>query len=121
MNNLYTYESKLIRVVDGDTIIATIDLGFNTMTERTIRLYGIDAYESRTTNAEEKVKGIAAKDRLIELFNSVNGEFILKSESLDKYGRSLGVIIINQTEGELNINQTLLNEGHAIEYFGGTR
>jgi len=118
---MYTYNAKLIEVTDGDTIKAIIDLGFNTLTNRTIRFYGIDAYESRTKDMEEKVKGLAAKERVKELLNSVDGEFILKSEGLDKYGRSLGIIIINPKEGELNINQTLLNEGHAIEYFGGTR
>ena len=118
---MYTYKAKLIRVIDGDTVSAMIDLGFNTWTDRTIRFYGIDAYESRTTDLEEKAKGILAKERVIELLNSVNGEFILKSEGLDKYGRSLGVILIKEGDKELNINQTLLTEGHAVEYYGGTR
>lgn len=118
---MYMYKTKLVRVIDGDSIVGLIDLGFNTLTERHIRLFGIDAYEYRTIDLEEKQKGLLAKERVVELLDSVGGEFILKSEKLDKFGRSLGVIIINKDNEEVNINQTLLNEGHAVEYYGGSR
>ena len=60
---MYTYKAKVTRVVDGDTVDALIDLGFDTHVKKRIRLYGMDAWESRTRNKEEKVKGLAAKAR----------------------------------------------------------
>ena len=52
---MYTYKAKVTRVVDGDTVDALIDLGFDTHVKKRIRLYGMDAWESRTRNKEEKV------------------------------------------------------------------
>ena len=53
----YGYSCKLDRVVDGDTCDALIDLGFDTFVKKRIRFYGVDTWESRTRNKEEKVKG----------------------------------------------------------------
>ena len=61
---MYKYKAKVIRVIDGDTLDAMIDLGFDTWVKKRIRLAGIDAYESRTRDKEEKKKGLAAKARL---------------------------------------------------------
>ena len=108
----YKYNAELARVVDGDTIVAYIDLGFNTWVYKTIRLEGIDAWESRTRNLEEKKKGIAAKERLTELFKESNNKFILKSNGIGKFGRVLGQVYINKS----NVNQLLINEGHAKIY-----
>ena len=55
------YSCKLVRVVDGDTADAMIDLGFNVWVKERIRFYGVDTWESRTRNLEEKKKGLAAK------------------------------------------------------------
>ena len=63
---MYTYNAKLDRVVDGDTVDALVDLGFDTWKKVRIRFYGIDAYESRTRDLEEKEKGLAAKQRVID-------------------------------------------------------
>ena len=57
----FVYPAKLLRVVDGDTCDAMIDLGFSTFTKKRIRFMGVDTWESRTRNKEEKVKGLAAK------------------------------------------------------------
>ena len=65
---LYYYNAKLDRVVDGDTIDALVDLGFDTWKHVRIRLNGIDAYESRTRDLKEKEKGLRAKARVEELF-----------------------------------------------------
>ena len=108
----YKYNAELARVVDGDTIVAYIDLGFNTWVYKTIRLEGIDAWESRTKDLEEKKKGIAAKERLSELFKESNNKFILKSNGIGKFGRVLGQVYINKS----NVNQLLINEGHAKIY-----
>jgi micrococcal nuclease len=124
MNDLYVYNARLVRVVDGDTIIADVDLGFDTWKRTNIRFYGIDAYESRTRDLEEKELGIKAKELLINLFLNSNGNFVLKSMGLDKYGRSLGIVLIPNEEAEgmsIDANQYLVNEGLAVPYFGGKR
>ena len=112
---MYTYKAKLDRVVDGDTVDANINLGFDITIHKRIRLTGIDTPESRTRDLEEKKRGLAAKNRLIELLG--NGEFILESREVGKFGRVLGTIHVGQT----NINDRLVEEGHAIEYWGGKK
>ena len=114
--NMYTYNAKLDRVVDGDTIDALVDLGFDTWKKVRIRMVGMNAPESRTRDLEEKKLGLATKSRLIELLG--NGDFILQSHGVGKYGRCLGEIFI---EENISINQTLINEGYATEYYGGAR
>ena len=66
---MYTYHATVDRVVDGDTVDALIDLGFDTWKKVRIRMMGMDAWESRTRDKEEKKKGLAAKARLIEILN----------------------------------------------------
>ena len=87
----YEYIAKLVRVVDGDTADAMIDLGFDTWVKKRIRFYGVDAWESRTRNKEEKVKGLAAKSFVKDLLeNSDEGKFAIRSHGVGKYGRVLG-------------------------------
>ena len=121
----YIYRAKLERVVDGDTIDALIDVGFDIWVKKRIRYKGIDTWESRTKDLDEKKLGLAAKDRNKELLESVSskpGYFRLKSHGVGKYGRVLGEILIKDTEGiEYNINQTLIDEGHAYIYDGGKK
>ena len=112
---MYTYKAKCTRVVDGDTIDASIDLGFDITINKRIRLAGINAPESRTRDLEEKQRGVASKDRLIDLLK--DGEFTLESKEVGKYGRVLGVLLID----DLNINNTLVEEGYAVEYWGGKK
>ena len=57
----HIYSAKIVRVVDGDTADAMIDLGFDTWVKKRIRFYGVDTWESRTRNLEENKKGLAAK------------------------------------------------------------
>ena len=116
---MYEYNAKLDRVVDGDTVDALVDLGFDTWKKVRIRMHGMNAPESRTRDLEEKERGLAAKARLTEMLESENGEFILKSHGVGKYGRCLGEIWI---KAHLNsINNILISEGHATEYYGGSR
>ena len=121
----YIYKAKLERVIDGDTVDALIDLGFDTWVKKRIRYKGIDTWESRTKDLDEKKLGLAAKDRNKELLESVSsksGYFRLKSHGVGKYGRVLGEIFIKDIEGiEYNVNQTLIDEGHAYEYEGGKK
>ena len=121
----YIYRGKLERVVDGDTIDALIDVGFDIWIKKRIRYSGIDTWESRTRDLEEKKKGLAAKERNKELLESVSskpGLFRLKSYGVGKYGRVLGEIFIEDIDGkQYNINETLINEGHAYTYEGGKK
>ena len=121
----YIYRGKLERVVDGDTIDALIDVGFDIWIKKRIRYSGIDTWESRTRNLEEKAKGLEAKARNKELLMEVSskpGYFRLKSFGVGKYGRVLGEIYIEDKEGkQYNINKTLISEGHAYVYEGGKK
>ena len=121
----YIYRAKLVKVVDGDTVDALIDVGFDIWFKKRIRFKGIDTWESRTRNLEEKALGLKAKARTKELLESVSsksGYFRLKSYGLGKYGRVLGELFIMDKEGkQWNINETLISEGHAYVYDGGTK
>ena len=121
----YIYRGKLERVVDGDTIDALIDVGFDIWIKKRIRYSGIDTWESRTRDLEEKAKGLEAKARNKELLmevSSKSGYFRLKSFGVGKYGRVLGEIYIEDSEGkQYNINETLISEGHAYVYEGGKK
>ena len=122
---MYTYKIKLDRVVDGDTIDAYIDLGFNVSVKKRIRFMGINTPESRTRDLEEKARGLAAKDRVKQLLEGAN-EIQLKSSGVGKYGRCLGELHIDTVDGQEkmtleNLNELLIREGHAVEYHGGKR
>tara|TARA_R100000908_G_scaffold13571_1_gene4912 strand:- start:848 stop:1195 length:348 start_codon:yes stop_codon:yes gene_type:complete len=115
---MFEYKAKTLRVVDGDTVDAMVDLGFNTWKKVRIRMHGINAPESRTRDLEEKKLGLAAKARLIEILNGVDNEFILISHGVGKFGRCLGEILINNKN---SVNKQLIKEGHGVEYHGGKR
>ena len=121
----YIYRGKLERVVDGDTIYALIDVGFDIWVKKRIRYKGIDTWESRTRDLAEKKMGLAAKARnkeLLEKVSAKSGYFRLKSYGVGKYGRVLGEIFIMDANGvEMNINDTLIKEGHAYVYEGGKK
>ena len=121
----YIYRGKLDRVIDGDTIDAMIDVGFDIWVKKRIRYKGIDTWESRTRDLAEKAKGLEAQARNKELLVEVSaksGYFRLKSYGVGKYGRVLGEIFIEDTEGkQYSINETLKTEGHAYEYHGGKK
>jgi micrococcal nuclease len=127
---MYQYQAKLIRVIDGDTVDAMIDCGFNTFKKERIRLYGIDTPETRTRDKKEKERGLSAKARLIELIEEGNNEFIVET-SIDKkgkYGRLLGKLFPIKSPDHIALastsesyNDVLLKEGHAVEYLGGKK
>ena len=121
----YVYRAKLERVVDGDTIDALIDVGFDIWIKKRIRYMGIDTWESRTRDLDEKAKGLAAKERnkeLLEKISSKPGYFRLKSHGVGKYGRVLGEIYIKDKGGsEYCVNELLINEGHGYVYHGGKK
>ena len=121
----YIYRAKLDRVVDGDTVDALIDVGFDIWFKKRIRFKGVDTWESRTRNLEEKALGLKAKARtkeLLEKVSSKSGYFRIKSYGLGKYGRVLADVFIMDKDGkQWNINKTLISEGHAYVYDGGKK
>ena len=122
---MYTYKAKLLRVVDGDTCDAQIDLGFDVSVKKRIRFAGINAPESRTRDLKEKALGLAAKDR-VKAILAENPSFTLESTELGKYGRVLGKIHINIIDGsesltQICLNDQLIKEGQAVAYHGCKR
>ena len=116
------YEAEIVKVLDGDTIDCWIDLGFDLKIKKRVRYMGIDTWESRTRDLEEKKKGLAAKARNKELLES--GTFKLVSYGTGKFGRVLGEVFIELLEPARrleSVNQILIDEGHAYEYDGGKK
>ena len=121
----YIYRGKLERVIDGDTVDALIDVGFDIWIRKRIRFSGLDAWASRTRDLNEKKKSLAATERVKDLLNNVSskpGFFRIKSHGIGKYGRVLGQLFIMDNEGnQWDINKTLITEGHAYVYNGGKK
>ena len=116
----YEYTAKLVKIVDGDTCDAMIDLGFDTWVKKRIRLYGVDTWESRTRDLEEKAKGLEAKAFTKDLLeNSDDGKFAVRSHGVGKYGRVLGELFVKGHDE--SVNDMLKLHGHAYEYHGGTK
>jgi micrococcal nuclease len=121
---MYQYKSKILRVVDGDTVDIDIDLGFGMwMHKERVRIIGIDTPESRTKDKVEKVFGLASKDRLKELL-PIGSIQVLKTEidksgedKKGKFGRILGDFIIE----EKRVSEMLIEEGFAVPYFGKSK
>jgi micrococcal nuclease len=116
----YIYRIKDIhKVVDGDTIDASIDLGFDISLEKRIRLSGIDTPESRTTDLKEKALGLEVKEWLKKKLDG-NHEILVKTElpdSTEKYGRILGRLYVDG----VCLNDRMIEEGYAWSYDGGTK
>ena len=126
---MYEYNAHVERVVDGDTIDCTIDLWFSTCKKIRVRMEGINTPESRTRDKEEKKRGLAAKERLKEILKYNDNKCVLKVSGLGKFGRALASVYVDTLSSttskssitEINVNKQLIEEGHAVEYFGGKR
>ena len=126
---MYEYKAVVDKVVDGDTIDCTIDLGFHTWKKVRVRLSGINAPESRTRDKQEKEKGLATKAKLEEILSYNDNKCILRVSGLGKFGRALATVFVNSlsplngNDGItlINVNQQLIEEGYAIKYNGGRK
>ncbi len=126
---MYEYKALVDRVVDGDTIDVTIDLGFKTWKKVRVRMEGINTPESRTRDLEEKKLGLAAKDRLVEILELNNNECVLQVSGVGKFGRAIASVFVTSLSPThddssltlINVNQQLITEGHAVAYDGGKR
>ena len=118
----YIYRIRSIhKVVDGDTIDADIDLGFDISLTKRIRLAGVDTPESRTKDEYEKKLGLESKEWLKNRLQFAK-DIIIKTElpdSTEKYGRIIGHLFINNESTSLN--EQMIDEGYALAYDGGTK
>jgi endonuclease YncB( thermonuclease family) len=116
---------KINRVVDGDTIDVTIDLGFDLYKKERVRVAGVDTPEKRTRDLEEKTLGIDATNWLKERLESAirgDDDLVIRTElvgGVGKYGRLLGWLYIG--DGDVSVNEEMITEGYAWAYDGGTK
>ena len=113
------------KVLDGDTIDVTIDLGFDLFKKERVRIAGVDTPEKRTRDLEEKELGLHATDWMKKhLEDTINGdeELTIRTElvgGMGKYGRLLGWLYVG--EDTVSLNEQMITEGYAWEYDGGTK
>ena len=117
--------TEINKVLDGDTIDVTIDLGFDLYKKERVRIAGVDTPEKRTRNLEEKALGIDAtnwlKDKLEETIAG-DEELSIRTElvgGVGKYGRLLGWLYIG--DADVSLNEQMIDEGYAWAYDGGTK
>ena len=116
---------EINRVVDGDTIDVTIDLGFDLYKKERVRVAGVDTPEKRTRDLEEKALGYDATHWLEDKLNgaiSGDDDLIIRTEldgGVGKYGRLLGWLYIG--DEEVSLNEQMIEQGYAWEYDGGTK
>lgn len=114
----YEYNASLVRVVDGDTLVLKIDLGFKIEVEQTVRLYGVDAPE---VIGETREAGLAAKSAVVSMLalESV-GKMLVRTHKpakKDKYGRYVAEItFVNASGTTLSLNEQLIARGFAVPY-----
>ena len=118
--------TEINRVLDGDTIDVTIDLGFDLYKKERVRIAGVDTPEKRTRDLEEKALGIDAtnwlKKKLEDTIAGEGDELAIRTElvgGMGKYGRLLGWLYIN--EDTVSLNEQMITEGYAWAYDGGTK
>lgn len=112
----------MVRVVDGDTVDVDIDLGFGVwMRNERVRLYGIDAPESRTRDKEEKKYGLASKKYVQDLM-PVDSIQVLRTlkDDVGKYGRVLGVFVLPKC-GNMRLDEMMIKNHHAVQYHGQSK
>ena len=119
---MYEYRVIIDRWVDGDTVDVDIDLGFGVwLKDQRVRLYGVNAPESRTRDLEEKKFGLLAKNFVLE-HCPIGSEIIVqthKDDARGKFGRILGELIV--MDGTLNLNKHMINEHIAVQYYGQSK
>ena len=119
---MYQYKCKINKVLDGDTVDIDLDLGFNiVLANQRVRMAGVDTPESRTTNKEEKPRGLLSKKKLAEKLPVGSWQIIETQRSDnndDKFGRILGVFIL---EDGTNVNDWLIKNNYAVPYKGDNK
>ena len=115
---MYEYSCGITRIVDGDTVDAEIDLGFDIVYKSRVRLYGIDTPESRTRDLDEKARGkLAAKFLSDAILHADTVIIQTKLDKKGKFGRVLGVIVADGVD----LNQALIDNHLAVAYTGQSK
>ena len=115
---MYEYRCEIVKIIDGDRVDVDIDLGFGVwLKKERIRMFGIDTPESRTRDLEEKKYGLAAKEFLTKWLSAGNITLKTQKDAEGKFGRILGELWY----GDVNINQKMIEEHHAVEYKGQSK
>ena len=116
---MFEYQCKIVKVIDGDTADVDIDLGFGVwLKKQRIRFYGVDTPESRTSDKEEKVYGLMAKEFVLSHLPVGSTQVLrTKKDGVGKYGRILGEFVIDDT----TVNQLLIDTHNAVAYFGQSK
>ena len=117
---MYQYRARVNRVIDGDSVVLDIDLGFDVwMNNQSIRIYGIDTPESRTKDIDEKARGLMSKKRLEDLLTV--GEIVTVNTYKDQGGK-FGRILARITNSEgVDVGKSLIDEHLAVPYFGQSK
>ena len=116
---------EINRVLDGDTIDVTIDLGFDLFKKERVRVAGVDTPEKRTRDLEEKALGIDATNWLKEKLEGAlagDDDLVIRTElvgGVGKYGRLLGRLYLG--DAAVSLNEEMIEEGYAWAYDGGTK
>lgn len=111
---MYEYRATVIRVVDGDTVDLSVDIGFDVNINLRVRLAGIDAPERGKPGGAEATAWLTEKLR-----PRVNVLVKTEKDKREKYGRYLATIYLL---GDVtHINQQMIEAGHALSYDGGKR
>ena len=125
-NSCYNFRvTNIDRVLDGDTIDVTIDLGFDLYKKERVRVAGVDTPEKRTRDLEEKALGIDATNWLKEKLDGAiagDDDLVIRTElvgGVGKYGRLLGWLYIG--DADVSLNEQMIDEGYAWAYDGGTK
>lgn len=117
MQPMYRYNAKIIKVIDGDTVDAMVDLGFSIYTQVRFRLYGLDTPEKNDEDPEARKLAMSAAAFVSDTI--LNKVVTIESVNKDKYGRWLAKVFMKPEQPTLN--EQLITLGHAKAYFGGTR
>jgi micrococcal nuclease len=114
---MYEYSCEVKRIVDGDTVDVIIDLGFDISYASRVRLFGIDTPESRTRDKDEKARGLISKDFLKSYLDKGGVVIRTRKDKKGKFGRILGEMLVE----DININELMIKEHHAVKYHGQSK
>ena len=113
---MYTYKATIVRVIDGDTVVLNIDLGFKIHHISPCRLAGINAPEMNSKDEKVRAAAVASKEYLMGLLPE-EMEVTIVSKKLDKYGRPV-VDFLAESNKYANVNDLMLRSKHAVIYKG---
>lgn len=105
---MYEYRAEILRVIDGDTVVARIDLGFSVSIEQHLRLHGINAPEIRGEERPQGLESKAALEKLIEEHQPIMVRTF--KDRTGKYGRYIAELMGSD---RISINSALVSLGHA--------